>query len=184
MSHYALEPSAHGENSTECAPSRTNRKEPTTRKLRPGKRRTNRRLGVSYCAVATLAILPSTIAQNCISLSGSSECRAFSGASVSTDSTLTGLFPFLSTVTDTASFDSQLRQYINNGFAQQRYQNLIGCSAFDLTNSSDYYARYTTSVLCNAIVQNSISPCDLSGDATRPLCANTCVRISRQFDLR
>lgn len=124
----------------------------------------------------TVATLPTAQAQSCIPLTDSSECRAFNTASISTDSTLTGLFPFLANVTDTSSFDTQLQQYISNGFIQQRYSDLIGCSSFDSSNSSDYYARYTASVLCNAIVQNSISPCDLTGDATRPLCANTCVR--------
>lgn len=56
-----------------------------------------------------------------------------------------------------------------------RYGTLLGCDNIDLTNTSDYYARFTTSVICNAIIQNSISDCDLSGDATRPLCAESCV---------
>ncbi|KAI4723543.1 hypothetical protein E4T48_00279 [Aureobasidium sp. EXF-10727] len=129
----------------------------------------------ALCALAlTAATLPTALAQSCIPLTDSSECRAFNTASISTDSTLTGLFPFLVNVTDTSSFDTQLQQYISNGFIQQRYSDLIGCSSFDLSNSSSYYARYTASVLCNAIVQNSISACDLTGDATRPLCANTC----------
>jgi hypothetical protein len=131
----------------------------------------------ALCALAlTVATLPTTLAQTCIPLTDSSECRAFNSASISTNSALTGLFPFLASVTDTSSFDTQLQQYISNGFIQQRYSDLIGCSSFDSSNSSNYYARYTASVLCNAIVQNSISACGLTGDATRPLCANTCVR--------
>jgi hypothetical protein len=133
----------------------------------------------ALCALAlTVATLPTTLAQSCIPLTDSSECRAFNSASISTNSALTGLFPFLASVTDTSSFDTQLQQYISNGFIQQRYSDLIGCSRFDSSNSSNYYARYTASVLCNAIVQNSISACGLTGDATRPLCANTCVRLS------
>lgn len=34
-------------------------------------------------------------------------------------------------------------------------------------------------MLCNAIVQNSISPCGLSGNATRPLCADTCASFAQ-----
>ncbi|KAI4787983.1 hypothetical protein E4T44_13556, partial [Aureobasidium sp. EXF-8845] len=79
---------------------------------------------------------------------------------------------------DISSFDTQLQQYISNGFIQQRFSDLIGCSSFDSSNSSNYYARYTASVLCNAIVQNSISACGLTGDATRPLCANTCAEYA------
>lgn len=65
--------------------------------------------------------LPSTIAQSCISLEGSDLCPAFNASSISTNSNLTGLFPFLSDVTDTASFDSGLEEYISNGFTQTRY---------------------------------------------------------------
>lgn len=147
-----------------------------TRYTRIVEKKVARRFQTLFAFALTVATLPIALAQSCIPLTDSSECRAFNKASISTDSTLTGLFPFLANVTDTSSFDTQLQQYISNGFIQQRYSNLIGCSSFDSSNSSDYYARYTASVLCNAIVQNSISACDLTGDATRPLCANTCVR--------
>ncbi|KAI5250491.1 hypothetical protein E4T43_00074 [Aureobasidium subglaciale] len=145
---------------------------------RTGRKRVAGRYIALYALVATVATLPTALAQSCIPLTSSSECRAFDTASISTDSTLTGLFPFLAGVTDTSSFDTQLQQYINNGFIQQRYADLIGCSAFNSSNSSNYYARYTASVLCNAIVQNSINACGLTGDATRPLCANTCAEYA------
>jgi len=150
--------------------------EAATRYIQTIEKRVAGRFRALFALALTVATLPTALAQNCIPLTGSSECRAFNMASISTDSTLTRLFPFLANVTDTSSFDTQLQQYISHGFIQQRYSNLIGCSSFDSSNSSDYYARYTASVLCNAIVQNSISACDLTGDATRPLCANTCVR--------
>lgn len=54
------------------------------------------------------------------------------------------------------------------------YEQLIGCSNVESGNTTDFYARYTTSVLCNAIVQNSIDACGLSGAATLPLCADDC----------
>ena len=60
-----------------------------------------------------------------------------------------------------------------------RYQTLIGCNNVDLANTTAFYARYTTSVLCNAIVQNSIDPCGLQGDATRPLCADACASYAQ-----
>ncbi|GAB7338880.1 hypothetical protein MBLNU457_5564t2 [Dothideomycetes sp. NU457] len=125
-----------------------------------------------------VASIPAAVAQNCISLAQSTQCPAFNASSISTDSTLTGLFPFLSSVTDTASFDTQIQSYISGAFAQQRYQQLIGCSSFTASNTTDYYARYTTSVLCNAIVQNSITPCQLSGSATTPLCADSCAEYA------
>ncbi|KAF2217320.1 hypothetical protein CERZMDRAFT_109069 [Cercospora zeae-maydis SCOH1-5] len=115
------------------------------------------------------------MAQNgCIPLAGSTACPAFSSASVSTDRSLVGLFPFLSNVSNVSSFDSGIAAYIEGDFTQLRYQTLIGCNNVQRGNTSDFYARYTTSVLCNAIVQNSIGPCGLSGTATRPLCADSC----------
>jgi len=57
-----------------------------------------------------------------------------------------------------------------------RYQNVLGCSSVNLTNTTSLYARYTTTVLCNAIVQASRDACRLSNTAATPLCAGACVR--------
>ncbi len=58
-----------------------------------------------------------------------------------------------------------------------RYQQLLGCNNVNLTNTTNFYARYTTSVICNSIVQNSIKPCSLSSSQSSPLCAESCVSI-------
>ncbi|KAF4549079.1 Hypothetical protein D9617_23g004940 [Elsinoe fawcettii] len=76
--------------------------------------------------------------------------------------------------TDSASFDREIQSYISGDFIQLRFQQLIGCTNFNGQNPSAYYARYTTSVLCNALVQNSINSCGLSGASAAPLCADTC----------
>lgn len=52
---------------------------------------------------------------------------------------------------------------------------MLGCSNIHLTNTSNLYARFTTTVICNAIIQNSREPCNLASDALTPVCANTCV---------
>lgn len=83
--------------------------------------------------------------------------------------------PFLSNVTDRASFDTGLQVYIAGAYTTERYDILIGCSAYNASDTTNYYARYTTSVICNAIVQNSIDACALTGTAAAPLCADTCV---------
>ncbi|KXT12240.1 hypothetical protein AC579_820 [Pseudocercospora musae] len=132
----------------------------------------------TLCALLASTI-PTAMAQNCLSLADSTACPAFSAASISTDTNLTGLFPFLQNVSDTASFDTAIQNYIAGDFTQLRYQQLIGCSDVDLDNTTHYYARYTTSVLCNAIVQNSIDACGLTGDATRPLCADSCAEYAQ-----
>lgn len=48
----------------------------------------------------------------------------------------------------------------------------------NLGNTSNYYARYTTSFLCNGIVQNSREPCGLSDSDARPLCADACAELA------
>ncbi|KAL8823126.1 MAG: hypothetical protein Q9191_006150 [Dirinaria sp. TL-2023a] len=83
--------------------------------------------------------------------------------------------PFLQFVSDVQSFDQRLSQYVTTNYIQLKYQQLLGCNNVNLTNTTSLYARYTTSVICNAIVQNSITPCSLSSTASRPLCAETCV---------
>lgn len=59
-----------------------------------------------------------------------------------------------------------------------RYQNLFGCGNIDLTNTSSLYARFTTTVICNSIVQNSIDPCGLSSSQAQPVCADTCAQFA------
>lgn len=60
-----------------------------------------------------------------------------------------------------------------------RYEQLLGCSDFNSDNTTALYARYTTSSLCNAIIQNSAEPCGLDSAATRPLCADSCAEYAQ-----
>lgn len=96
------------------------RKRRKSQRTRPARRR-----AVQLTASAAYALLassvPSAMAQaSCISLTGSTACPAFNASSISTDSSLTGLFPFLSDVTDTASFDTEINSYISGGYAQTK----------------------------------------------------------------
>ncbi|KAI9679447.1 MAG: hypothetical protein M1817_005469 [Caeruleum heppii] len=120
--------------------------------------------------------------QDCISLSGSTVCPAFNRSSVSTSPSLVSAYPFLAFVSSTQQFDDQLNIYVSSSYAQLKYQQLLGCSDLDLQNTTDLYARYTTSVICNSIVQNSREPCSLSDADARPLCADSCAQqaISEQ----
>ena len=82
-------------------------------------RRRRAHLSKRALACALLAgSLQTSMAQTCISLKGSKACPAFNESSISTDDALVGLFPFLSDVTNTASFDSGLQSYIDGSFAQ------------------------------------------------------------------
>ncbi|TQS36682.1 hypothetical protein Golomagni_02864 [Golovinomyces magnicellulatus] len=127
-------------------------------------------------------------------------CPAFSEASISaTDNTVVNLFPFLRSVTDTSSFDEQLKIHILTSLVQQkylvstkvfthcltmnRYQQIFGCHGFDLGNTTDLYARFTTTVMCNAIIQNSVDACDLTNSAAKPVCAETCAQQAESESL-
>lgn len=59
----------------------------------------------------------------------------------------------------------------------------MGCDNVQLSNTTSLYARYTTSVICNGIVQNSKEPCELSDDKSRPLCADTCAEAATSEEL-
>lgn len=115
---------------------------------------------------------------SCISLSGSTACPAFESSSISTNTSVQAIYPFLQYVSDRASFDAQLTAYVQTNYVQTKYQQLLGCDSVDLTNTTELYARFTTSVICNGIIQNSINDCDLSGNAIRPLCADSCAQYA------
>lgn len=86
------------------------------------KRRKTRHIGAKTAVCALLAsTIPTAMAQSCIPLASSRTCPSFNASSISTDSFLVGLFPFLSSVTSVSSFDSGLDTYIANGFTQTRY---------------------------------------------------------------
>ncbi|RYP00245.1 hypothetical protein DL764_006581 [Monosporascus ibericus] len=130
--------------------------------------------------LSILSTAPVTIAQSdCISLSSSTTCPAFSSASISPSGRASAFYPFLQFVSDTASFDEQLEQYVRTSYVQLKYQTLLGCGNVDLVNTTEHYARFTTSVICNAIVQNSDRECGLTGDAARPLCADSCAQFAQ-----
>lgn len=126
--------------------------------------------------LSVLAITPGAMAQSCVALSGSTQCPAFSTASISTDSTLVGFFPFLQYVSSRETFDAQLSSYVSTSYVQEKYQTLLGCGGVTLTNTTNLYARFTTTVICNAIVQNSATTCGLSTTQARPVCAATCAQ--------
>jgi len=91
---------------------------------------------ITTAACALLATcLPSAMAQqSCISLTGSTACPAFNASSISTNSDLTGLFPFLSDVTDTESFDSEIQNYVSGRYAETKYAaTAISCHEILLT---------------------------------------------------
>jgi hypothetical protein len=67
---------------------------------------------------------------------------------------------------------------VNQQYVQTKYINIFGCDNVNLGNTSSYYARYTTSFLCNGIIQNSKTPCGLSAANSEPLCADSCADLA------
>ncbi|TVY71465.1 hypothetical protein LSUE1_G007366 [Lachnellula suecica] len=143
---------------------------------RPRRQKQQRSMGLNTrtTLLSILAAAPTAMAETCISLSGSTQCPAFNASSISTDSTLVGLFPFLQYVSSTTTFDEQLSSYVSTSYVQQKYQTLLGCGGITLTNTTNLYARFTTTVICNAIIQNSKTACGLSNTDSEPVCAATC----------
>lgn len=90
-------------------------------KSRRSKRRRRVHLKTSTIVCAVLAGSIQTSMAACISLQGSTACPAFNASSISNDDANIGLFPFLADVTNLNSFDSGLRSYIANGYAQIKY---------------------------------------------------------------
>ncbi|KAK1750971.1 hypothetical protein QBC47DRAFT_89999 [Echria macrotheca] len=142
-----------------------------------GRRRGPRRPGSKAILLSLLSTSPAAMAA-CIPLRGSKACNAFQSASVSTDPFVVGLFPFLQFVSDVKSFDDRLQLHVQTNYVQEKYQTLLGCGGISLTNTSDLYARYTTTVICNAIIQNSIDSCKLAPANSRPVCADTCAQFA------
>ncbi|KAG9241565.1 hypothetical protein BJ878DRAFT_427855 [Calycina marina] len=123
-----------------------------------------------------VAVAPLTLAETCIPLSGSTQCPAFQTSSISVNSTLVGFFPFLASVSSRETFDTQLQAYVTGDYVQTKYEDLLGCSNINLQNTTNLYARYTITVICNSIVQNSKTPCGLSTADSIPVCAETCAQ--------
>ncbi|KAK5998427.1 hypothetical protein PT974_00806 [Cladobotryum mycophilum] len=115
----------------------------------------------------------------CISLKGSTACRAFQSGSVLTSPSLINFYPFLDFVSDRQSFDDQLTSYVKTSFVKDKYQSTFGCHDINFTNSSDMYARYSTTVICNAIVQMSMAGCQVAQQDARPVCAETCAEFAQ-----
>ncbi|KAH8808868.1 hypothetical protein F5884DRAFT_384667 [Xylogone sp. PMI_703] len=141
-------------------------------------RRSTTGLNTKKALLSVLAAAPIAMAaESCISLADSKMCSAFGSAAISTDSKLVGFFPFLQSVSDTASFDQQFDIYLKTSYLQEKYGTLLGCQSIDFSNStltSNLYARFTTTVICNAIIQNSREPCGLGAQDSVPVCADTC----------
>ncbi|KAK1729424.1 uncharacterized protein BDZ83DRAFT_31862 [Colletotrichum acutatum] len=87
--------------------------------------------------------------------------------------------PFLQYVSSRETFDQQMSSYLETTYVREKYQTLLGCSNVNLTNPDELYARFTATVVCNSIVQNSIDACNLTASNSRPVCADTCAEFAQ-----
>jgi len=109
----------------------------------------------------------------CIPLARSQKCPNFSGASVSTS--LIADFPFLQFVSTVEEFDAAFKTFIQQDYTKyhepsysvpklhrKKYQEVMQCQGINLSNTTYLYARFTETVLCAQMVQESIQACSLS----------------------
>ncbi|KAK6540330.1 hypothetical protein TWF694_009134 [Orbilia ellipsospora] len=127
--------------------------------------------------VAAAAVLSAaSTSAVCISLAGSTQCPAFNGSFVSTATS--GTYPFLAFVSNTQDFDTKFATYITDQYAQKQYQQLLGCTNLNLSDTTDLYARFTTSYLCNRMVQDSHGLCGSENQESVALCADSCAQFA------
>ncbi|KAM0756330.1 hypothetical protein T439DRAFT_321035 [Meredithblackwellia eburnea MCA 4105] len=81
----------------------------------------------------------------CISLSGSAMCPSYQSLSINPQN-LSTVYPFLSGVTDAASFDSALAKYLQPGgeFARVKQKLELGCNNY----GANFILQYQRSFLC------------------------------------
>ncbi|KAF3912318.1 hypothetical protein AA313_de0205185 [Arthrobotrys entomopaga] len=130
------------------------------------------RTTVRAAAAAVLSAVSASAV--CISLAGSTQCPAFNGSFVSTATS--GTYPFLAFVSNTQDFDTKFATYISDQYAQTQYQQLLGCTNLNLSDTTNLYARFTTSYLCNRMVQDSHGQCGSENQESVALCADSCIR--------
>lgn len=96
------------------------RKRRGLQRTRPTRRQTVQLTTTAACALLATVVPIAMAQESCISLAESTACPAFNASSISTNSDLTGLFPFLSDVTDVQSFDSEIQNYVSGDFARTK----------------------------------------------------------------
>ncbi|KAK1139178.1 hypothetical protein N8T08_001234 [Aspergillus melleus] len=85
----------------------------------------------------------------------------------------------MESVSNLTQFDEALNNYVQDSYVKRKYVDYLGCGGANLTDTDGYYARYTTSSICNGIVQSSKNDCNLSSEESRPLCADDCALMAR-----
>ncbi|OLL26121.1 hypothetical protein NEOLI_000627 [Neolecta irregularis DAH-3] len=109
-------------------------------------------------------------ATGCIQLLDSKLCPSFNNFYISTSAS--SVFPFMNYISSVKDFDMGLQEYIKQDYVRTKYIDVMHCENIDLVNTTELYARFTTTVLCSAIVAESRGTCS-SGEPP-VVCAETC----------
>ncbi|KAF8417074.1 hypothetical protein EV426DRAFT_540753 [Tirmania nivea] len=143
-----------------------------------GSRGRRRRFTRSSILLIGLLTLPIASTQqnppnsNCIALTTSKMCPAFSTSQISVKNT--DKFPFLQFVNTTDQFDVEFERYIRTDYPVAKFKIEFGCPLDNFSNTTHLYAQYTRSQLCSAMIQESISDCQLKPENSKPLCLENC----------
>ncbi|ORY76090.1 hypothetical protein BCR37DRAFT_389538 [Protomyces lactucae-debilis] len=117
---------------------------------------------------------------SCISLNGSTTCPAFQEDSISSD---LSAFPFLANVRTVQDFDTTVNDYLADGFLQSKMKEQYGCNrstgtSFTLQDKRTRNAlqiRYSKTIWCASLVQQSAQLCRGPGATAQTACAETCL---------
>ncbi|KAI5847596.1 hypothetical protein BZA05DRAFT_405346 [Tricharina praecox] len=150
-----------------------------------GGRRSKRRGGIGVVGAMGMAVIllpaSSLAAAACIPLAGSTMCSAFGKSQISTGDALTGQFPFLRFVSNLTHFDEKFETFTKEEYVTSKFGLLFGCDnvTTSLPNTDEYYARFTSTVLCSRMIQDSRTDCGLTDETAKPLCAESCAQFGR-----
>jgi hypothetical protein len=129
--------------------------------------------------IPLLLLLPYNItAQQCLKLTDSKACPAFTSYYISLNSTATLQQPsWLNGVNDVAGFDNAIMAHlISTSYSQSFWQSQLGCQSLEAANRAPY-AQYSVSVACaQLILDPTLSlPCNLQYNILpNALCASSC----------
>jgi hypothetical protein len=124
------------------------------------------RSSTSKAAALSAVYIGITSAQTpgCVSLKGSTQCPSFQDAYIN-PTNLSSAWPWMSAVTDVASFDSQFAQYFTDPtrFIQTKFVNQLQCNESAIYNTTLQWER---TILCGQFSQISYSAqCNIANQA-------------------
>lgn len=116
------------------------------------------------------SLITAQVNQSCMNLQSSKACPAYQQYYVNIPANTTN-YPWLASVSDVPGFDQALYQYANS---TQNYLQILGCTNGPYPSYIPY-ARYSLSMLCEQIIQDSQDCNAVNNLYPGPLCSDTCM---------